>query len=221
MALLAAVFFILIPFRITPQGETSPVAIFFNPDAPEYSVGVIEDQIVEIGSIFEHYQVMLFDPDSILLEDLESQEKLRLPVSGDLNEKIKRQARHFFIVKQLKQIDEGQTRYFRKFGYYAQDFESLTQTGCLNEGFHNAKSGYEFRFEEIKKNKHSQPQYWILAAPLEEIRPDLFFSVDALGLVRIGDSADQALWGPAWDYEGQQDLEYEYLGVNKDYEEKG
>ena len=128
---------------------------------------------------------------------------MRRPASDEWDPKILQEARHLFIVKQLKRIWAAEQEYFHKYPEeYAQDFETLIKQGFLPEGVFEAsrKYGYKLEFHPLSARQRQVPAFQILASPDPSIQPDHYFSVGPLGLVRFGESEFSSLWGPSWDY---------------------
>ena len=50
-------FWLLLPATPFSESDTGPIAVLFDASLPENSVGIIGNQIVEIGSVYDHYQI--------------------------------------------------------------------------------------------------------------------------------------------------------------------
>ena len=207
MALL--VVFLFLVFPVSAFAEAEPVyQIFYDAAEPARSVGILGENIVETGSIYEHFRVISFESAAIVVQDLQSTDtqKWLREESEELDPELYQKARHLFIVKQMRSIYEAQMKYFHKFGEYASRLEALVEQEFLAGGFEEeGKQGYHFSIAETGHSKNwaleSQREPTFLAvAESQESDEEFYFSVDQFGNVRYTLDKDQVKWGPVWDY---------------------
>lgn len=219
MAVLIFLTFLLSNFvQNTYAEDTSKVKVLYDLGNPENSVGIIGEKFYQTGDLFENYRVLTFEPEAIVLEDLETRDsrKLLSHAAEDIEDEIVKEARHLFAAKQLKALYKAEVCYLHDQGEtYAPDIETLIRFGCLSDGFEDQmKQGYLFRIVEAKKDFQKPPVFKAVAEPSQELGEDLFFYLDNLGDVHFGDSLFSATWGPAWDYANHSVKPIsEYIGV--------
>ena len=108
-----------------------PIEIIFDAGNPDASVGVIGEEVLEVGAWYENLQVIAFEPDAIILKEEEAEDTLKWLKEGAISTKALARARRFFVVKQLRAIDGAQHQYLAKFhDRYAADITTL-----INQGF--------------------------------------------------------------------------------------
>jgi hypothetical protein len=203
LLVLSAILFAFSPVG-TLRAEPPNVAVFYDPGNPENSVGIIGEEIYEAGDLYQHYRVLSFEPEAIVLEDLETRDSIKLfnEENEDLNPELKKKARHLFVVTQMKKIYEAQIQYFHDLDEgYAADLETLILKGYVPDGFTEAeKQGYIFRILEAKQESGKEPTFQAVAEPGGTLKPDFYFYTNELGDIHYGETLESALWGPAWDY---------------------
>ncbi len=182
--------------------EELPLAILFDRGNAEQSVAALGDRLLAKDDTYENYRVLTFEPHEIALEDEQSREMLKWAERGMTSDRMMRRARHLFVVKQMKAIYESQIHYFHQFSEgYAPDLVTLIRQEYLADGFENfRKQEYDFRITETSVEFKKDPTFLAIASPSETIRPDFYFSVDHLGLVRFTEIPDRLKQAPVWDY---------------------
>lgn len=205
------------PVEASFPAEDVPRAVLFDSGGPQNSVGIMGKNFVEAGDDYEHYQVVGFEPRVILLKDYHTDEITKIPAEDRFNAKIIHEARHRFVVKQLRAIYKAQIAYIAKHGnHYAKDLDTLIYEEFLSDGFSlGIKQDYYFRIAETKAEFKKEPVFFAVATPVKSIQPDLLFSVDQLGLVRYAETIVHLPWGPAWDYVDHNPGQSFYIGSEK------
>ncbi len=218
MALLTLFFFFLwIPNLPAAEVETLPVTLFYDTGNANESVAILGPEILELGSRFERYEVIGFEPKAIVLEDEQTSEGMKIREKGQLGEVIQKDARHLFIVKQLRAIFRAQQAYFAKYGdHFAKDIATLIREELLPDGFEPdfLKHGYRFQVASTESEYGKDPDFLATAVPDESLQQELFFSVDGLGQVRYAETLAQIAWGPVWDYSPVEHTPNHFIGVD-------
>ena len=221
MALLALLFSLLFlfPSQNIDASETSKVTILYDLGAPENSVGVIDGVLYESGDLYKNYQIMNFEPNALILEDMQTRDSLVLP-GNELPEEedVLKDAKHLFAVKQIRKIYEAQVHFLHDQKEYASNIESLIEFGYLPDGFQDeVKQGYHFRIVDSKKEFNRDPEFQAVAEPEGGEESGLYyFFVDQLGIIRFGQTLYGASWGPSWDYtdHGLRSISH-YIGLEE------
>ncbi len=202
----------------TVRMQDQPKSVLYDLGDPQKSVGVIGNQLVELGSLFEDQEVAGFESGKIVLRNIETQEGTKWIADSKLEGEILKEARHLFVAKQMKTIFEAQQKFFAKYrDHFAPDLETLIHEEFLADGFEDQglKQHYFFKIIETSADFGKDPKFRALAAPEEDLQPELFFTVDELGLIRFAESESLALWGPVWEYSPIQKTKSEYVGAEQ------
>lgn len=209
MALLILFFLFFLPHPLLAVTENiKDTAILYDAGEPEASVGIYGDDFLEVGTLYENYRVIGFEPNAIIVRDQTVGEQEKWVKNGRLDSKIRQQAKYLFVSKQMRLIYQAQMNYVEKFkDHYAISLNELIDQGFLNDGFRKGeKQGYRFKIEKTGDTKRMAPHFVrepIFLATAEPLNPEkdhYYFSVDQLGLVRYADTKRQITWGPVWDY---------------------
>lgn len=211
MGLLVFIFLSLLPFPAQASpADNPPIDIIYDAGNPEASVGIIGEEILEVGAFYEKYEVIAFEPEAIILKDEEAEDFLKWLKEGTVSARALIRGRRYFMVKQMRAIDEAQHLYLQKFhDQYAPDINTLIDQGFLPDGFQDAvKQYYTFRIVRADLGKRLAieakrlPEYFAVAEPVDREKDPWYFSVDQLGQVRYAKSLRHVAWGPVWEYNG-------------------
>lgn len=215
MALLVLVLSLLFfPASLEAHGEwtgEAQLGIFFDKGNPSNSVAIFNGQFLEQGDRIDSFEVLQFEPEAMILQDVRDGSPLKLPASGSIQAKNLVHGRYLFVVKQLRAIHEAQIQYERKFGQgYSLDLETLIHQGFLKDGFGDnyTKQGYQFSILKTGKTKpwaltyQNLPTYVAMAEPTMTFDGSQanYFSIDYLGEIRFAKSRESVSWGPVWEY---------------------
>lgn len=213
--LIILILFVASPSALAENLEYSILEVLYDRGNPDRSVGIVDQTLLHVGDFYVGCRVLAFEDNAIVFEHIPNEDFVKLVLRGKADEKLVRRARHLFVVKQMKAIYEAQVAYLSRFrDHYATDLESLMRQEVLADGFEaGAKQNYYFEVAETQKEFGRDPTFLAVASPLSEIQPDLYFSVDQLGLVRYGDTRYQAPWGPAWEYTDHTGPRSFFIGV--------
>ncbi len=185
-----------------------PVKILFDFGNPNASVAIAGNEILELDSLYEQYQVIGFEENAVIVRDVVSADLLKWFEEGKVNPKDFIKAKQLFIVKQMRAIYEAQVQFLHKYeqGYCA-SVQQLIQEEFLPNGFKaNKKQNYEFEIKEVGQTRRLAPQYekepifLAIAKPINRKKDPYFFSVDHLGQVRYAKDIDMVSWAPIWEY---------------------
>lgn len=200
-------------------GAAEPVEILYDQGNPDNSIGIIGDEIYSLGDLYERYRISGFEPEAIVLENMETRDAAKLVRENKtIPESLKVLARHHYVVKQLKNIYAAQLEFRSKMeGGFAPAIEVLIVHGFLDDGFKDeVKHGYRFHIVDTYEAYGQEPAFSAVAEPEAATEPKKFFYVNQLGLVRSGDSLAHVSWGPAWDYEEHRSRSLsEFAGVDQ------
>ena len=189
------------------------IAVIFDPGNPDASVGIVGQELLELGTLYENFEVIGFERQAIVVKELESQDAMQWPEGGEMEPKILFRARRLFMAKQMKAIYEAQLHYRDQFGdHFAPDLETLLNQGLLCNGF-SAKGGepgaqkqnYRFYIAATGETPRlallpREPTFFAVAEPLKPEEDPAYFSVDQLGQIRFASTLKALGWGPVWDY---------------------
>lgn len=210
-------------------GDSLPgqnVAVIFDGGNPDGSVGIVGQELLELGTVYENFEVIGFsggggsppaswragasggEPQAIVVKDLVSQDAIKWLEDGEIDPLILSRARRLFMAKQMRAIYEAQLRYRDLFGdHFAPDLKTLLDQGLLANGFSSGaqKQNYHFYIAETGQTPRlalwpREPTFVAVAEPLNPEEDPAYFSVDHLGQVRFAPSLNQLSWGPVWDY---------------------
>lgn len=211
MGLLVFLFFTILPFSAQAAAGDSPaIEVIFDAGNSDASVGVIGEEILEVGTFYEGYRVVSFELEAIILKDEAAEDFLKWLKEGSISDKARLRARRLFVVKQLRAIDEAQHLYLEKFqNHFAPDINTLIDQGFLPDGFQETqKQSYHFKIMNAGEGKQlavmsKKPPIFFAAAEPKDVEQDpWFFGVDQLGQVRYAKSMRAVPWGPVWEYNG-------------------
>lgn len=209
--LIPAVFFICF-FAAAPAWaealSDAPLSqIIYDKAQPDLSVGVIEENLYQVGDLYEQGQILEFYPRAVIFKNLETFDTVKCPVfETKIDSQTRRRAVHFFIYKQMKSIYEAQVAYRHKFGdEYAPSINELVEQGFLRGFDGGIKEGYEFTISEVTQTRRlamfpRQAAFWAVASPLDKESEYYYFSVNDLGEVRYSETRTGVSWGPVWEY---------------------
>lgn len=209
MALLA----FLLLFFASPQVwagslPEESVTVIFDAGNPDASIGVVGEDVLELGSYYEDFEVVGFDAKNIIVKEQMTFDAIKWPVQGKVPRKIRTRARERFVVKQLRAIYEAQMRYCEKFedSAFAPSLRELINQEFLPDGFvESKKQNYLFEIVSVGRTPRMaaykrQPTFYAVAKPLNPAKTPYYFSVDHLGQIRFAASLNNVAWGPVWDY---------------------
>lgn len=214
MALLGALSFLMV-MTVSVEGraeEPRPVlsSVIYDSGNPEASIGIMGDEIFEVGDLYEGFRVISFESKAMIVKDQRNFDELKWLIAEDASPEaaLFKRAKSYFIVRQMKEIYEAQLKYFKEYEEsYSPDLLTLIQKGFLANGFENdTKHGYRYRIAQTGETGRMAPHYvrepvfFAVAEPVEPQEGDFFFSVDQLGQVRFSPSGSGVSWGPVWDY---------------------
>lgn len=198
----------MVPARAFASPSGVPVEIIYDDGSPEASVGIAGNEILEVGSLYENYEVTAFEPAAIVLREQESEDYLIWHKEGTVSPRVLLHAQRLFLVKQLRLIYQAQQQYLEKYlDHYASDLRDLMDQGFLPQNFEKAeKLDYRFSIVQAGEAKRytlqhrKEPLFWALAEPLKPRKSAYYFGVDQLGQVRYGRTRREVSWGPVWEY---------------------
>lgn len=211
MGVLVFLFFVCIPLRAEAAlPENPPIDIIYDAGNPDASVGIIAEDVLEVGAFYDDYEIVAFEPEAIILKDEEAEDFLKWPKEGTVSSKALERGLRFFIVKQMRAIDAAQHLYLEKFhDGYAESISALIDQGFLPDGFQeDRKQNYTFRIIRAGLGKRRAieakrlPEFFAVAEPIHPEKDPWFFGVDQLGQVRYAKSLRGVTWGPVWEYNG-------------------
>lgn len=183
------------------------VKIVFDGGNPDASVGIVGEELLELNSLYEEYEVVGFEEQTLIVKDRLSDDRLRWPQEGEIDEKVYARARQLFTAKQMRALYLAQLKYRDQFGdRFAPSLNALLDQGNLHNGFDAEAQKQNYRFAIVQTGQTRkfalqprEPTFYAIATPLNP-ETDPYFSVDQLGQIRFAPSLNMLSYGPIWDY---------------------